>query len=66
VVEIAIAKLKKYKSPGSDEILAELIQVGGETLLPGIHKLINPTWNKEVGYHYQLHTKFHVISFTEG
>jgi hypothetical protein len=28
-VEIAIAKLKKYKSPGSDEILAELIQAGG-------------------------------------
>jgi hypothetical protein len=25
-VEIAIAKLKKYKLPGSDEILAELIQ----------------------------------------
>jgi hypothetical protein len=25
-VEIAIAKLKKYKSPGSDHILAELIQ----------------------------------------
>jgi hypothetical protein len=29
-VEIAIAKLKKYKSPGSEEILAELIQAGGE------------------------------------
>jgi hypothetical protein len=28
-VEIAIAKLKKYKSPGSDEIPAELIQAGG-------------------------------------
>jgi hypothetical protein len=27
--EIAIAKLKKYKSPGSDQILAELIQAGG-------------------------------------
>jgi hypothetical protein len=25
-VEIAIAKLRKYKSPGSDQILAELIQ----------------------------------------
>jgi hypothetical protein len=25
-VEIAIAKLKKYKSPGSDQILAELFQ----------------------------------------
>jgi hypothetical protein len=32
--EIAIAKLKKYKSPGSDQILAELIQAEGETLMP--------------------------------
>jgi hypothetical protein len=31
-VEIAIAKLKKFKLPGSDKILAELIQAGGETL----------------------------------
>jgi hypothetical protein len=31
-VEIAIAKLKKSKSPGSDQIPAELIQSGGETL----------------------------------
>jgi hypothetical protein len=40
-VEIAIAKLKKYKSPGSDEIPAELIQAGGDILLSAIHKLIN-------------------------
>jgi hypothetical protein len=46
-VEIAIAKLKKYKSPGSDQIPAELIQAGGETLLSTIHKLINSVWNKE-------------------
>jgi hypothetical protein len=46
-VEIAIAKLKKYKSPGSDQIPAELIQAGGEILLPEIHKLINSVWNKE-------------------
>jgi hypothetical protein len=32
-VKIAIAKLKKYKSPGSDQIPTELIQTGGETLL---------------------------------
>jgi hypothetical protein len=30
--KIAIAKLKKYKSPGSDQIPAELIQAGGEIL----------------------------------
>jgi hypothetical protein len=27
-VETAIAELKRYKSPGSDKILAELIQAG--------------------------------------
>jgi hypothetical protein len=32
-VEIAIAEMKKLKSPGSDNILAELIQAGGETLV---------------------------------
>jgi hypothetical protein len=46
-VEIATAKLKKYKSPGSDQIPAELIQTGGETLLSEIHKLVNSVWNKE-------------------
>jgi hypothetical protein len=46
-VEIAIAKLKKYKSPGSDQIMAELIQAGGEILLSVMHKLINSVWNKE-------------------
>jgi hypothetical protein len=45
-VEIAIAKLKKYKSPGS-EILAELIQAGGETSVFAIHRLINSIWYKE-------------------
>jgi hypothetical protein len=46
-VEIAIAKLKNYNSPGSDQIPAELIQAGGEVLLSAIHKLINSVWNKE-------------------
>jgi hypothetical protein len=46
-VEIAIAKLKKYKFPGSDEIPAELIQAEGEILLSAIDKLINLVWNKE-------------------
>jgi hypothetical protein len=32
-VIITIAKLKKYKSPGSDQIPTELIQAGGEMLL---------------------------------
>jgi hypothetical protein len=46
-VEISIAKLKKYKLPGSNQILAELIQAGGETLRSEIHKLMNSAWNKE-------------------
>jgi hypothetical protein len=41
-----IAKLKRCKSPGSDEIPAELIQAEGETLRSEIHKLIN-IWKKE-------------------
>jgi hypothetical protein len=44
-VEPAITRLRKYKSPGSDEIPAELIQPGGEILMYVIHKLIN-VWNK--------------------
>jgi hypothetical protein len=39
--------LKKYKLPGSDQIPAELIQAGGETLMSAIHGLINSIWNKE-------------------
>jgi hypothetical protein len=39
-VEIAVAKLKKYKSPGSDEILAELIRAGDEILRSESRKLI--------------------------
>jgi hypothetical protein len=35
------------KTPGSDQIPAELIQAGGETLVSVIHKLINSIWNKE-------------------
>jgi hypothetical protein len=46
-VEIAIGKMKRYKSPGVDEIPAELIQAGGETLRSEIHKLIRLIWNKE-------------------
>jgi hypothetical protein len=38
--EVAIGKLKIYKSPGVDQITAELIQAGGEILRSEIHKLI--------------------------
>jgi hypothetical protein len=46
-VEIAFAKLIKYKSPCSDQIPAELIQAEGEMLLSASHKLIDSVWNKE-------------------
>jgi hypothetical protein len=46
-VEIATAKLKKYKSPGSHQILPKLVQAGGKILLSAIHKLINSVWNKK-------------------
>jgi hypothetical protein len=45
-VEIAIAKLKRYKLSGSDQILAEVIQAGGETILSAIHKLLDSSWNE--------------------
>jgi hypothetical protein len=46
-VEIAIANLKTYKLPGSDEIPTELIQAGGKMLLSLIDSLIDSIWNKE-------------------
>jgi hypothetical protein len=46
-VEVAIGKLKRYKSPDADQIPAELIQAWAETLHSEIHKLIKLIWNKE-------------------
>jgi hypothetical protein len=46
-VEIAIGKLKKYKSLGPDQILARLFKAGGETLCSEIHQLIHSICNKE-------------------
>jgi hypothetical protein len=46
-VELAIEKLKSPKSPGSDQIPAELIKAGGWTIHCAIHKLIISIWNKE-------------------
>jgi hypothetical protein len=46
-VEMAIEKLKRHKSPGIDQIPAELIKAGGRTIRSEIHKFINSIWNKE-------------------
>jgi hypothetical protein len=45
--ELAIEKLKSHKSPGTDQIPAELIKAGGRTIRRAIHKLVISIWNKE-------------------
>ena len=46
-VELAINKLKSHKSPGIDEIPAELIKAEGGTICLEIHKLITSISKKE-------------------
>jgi hypothetical protein len=46
-VEVAIRKLKRYRSPRVHQILAEMIEAGVETLHSEIHKLIKLILNKE-------------------
>jgi hypothetical protein len=46
-VEMALEKLKRHKSPGVDQIPAELIKAGSRTVCCEIHKLINSVWSKE-------------------
>jgi len=46
-VELAIDKIKSHKSPGIDQIPAELIKAGGRTIYLEIHKLIISISKKE-------------------
>ena len=46
-VELAIDKLKSHKSPGNDQIPAEMIKAGVRTIYLEIHKLISSIWKKE-------------------
>jgi hypothetical protein len=46
-IELAIEKLKRHKSPGIDQIPAEMIKAGARTISCEIHKLIIYIWNKE-------------------
>ena len=46
-VEMAIDKLKRHKSPGIEQIPAEIIKAGVRTIHSEIHKLTNFIWNKE-------------------
>jgi hypothetical protein len=45
-VETAVEELKSHKSSGIDQILAELIKIGGRKICFETHKLIS-IWNKE-------------------
>jgi len=46
-VEKAIKKLKRSKSPGIDQISAELIKAGCRAIRSEIHKLVNSIRRKE-------------------
>ena len=43
-VEIAVASLKKGKSAGDDNIPAELVQAGGETMIDVLTEICNRIW----------------------
>jgi len=45
--QLAIDKLKSHKSPGTDQIPAELIKAGGRTICVEIHKLITSICKKD-------------------
>ena len=45
--EFAIEKLKNHKSPGINQIPAELIKAGGRTMRSAIHELVISNWNRE-------------------
>jgi len=45
--ELAIDKLKSHKSPGIDQIPAELIKAMSRTIRYEIHEVTISIWNKE-------------------
>jgi hypothetical protein len=46
-VEMAIQKLKNYKSPGTDNIPVGLFKYGGNELVKHLHTIIKDIWQKE-------------------
>jgi len=46
-VEIAIEKLRRYKSAGIDHNQAEIIKARGRIISSEINKLLNPIWYRE-------------------
>jgi len=47
VVKMGTEKLKRHKSPGIEQIPAELIKSEARTICTEIHKLLISIWNKE-------------------
>ena len=45
--EMVIEEVKRHKSPGTDQIPAELIKTRGRKIRPEIHKHVNSAWNEE-------------------
>jgi hypothetical protein len=45
--EMAVVGLNRHKSPGIDQIPAEVITAGSRIICFEIYKLINSIWNKE-------------------
>jgi hypothetical protein len=44
---MAIEKLKRNKSPATDQLPPELMKAGGRSIHSEIHNLTNSIWNKE-------------------
>jgi exonuclease III/ribosomal protein S28E/S33 len=46
-VELAVNRLKNNKSPGADELPAELFKTGNKALIESLHAIIAQTWENE-------------------
>jgi hypothetical protein len=46
-VKMASEKPERHKSPGTDQIPAEIITARGKTICSEMHYLINSIWNKD-------------------
>ena len=44
----ALEQLKDGKAPGTCGVYAEMLKVGGESALKGLHRLICSVWNSAV------------------
>jgi hypothetical protein len=44
---VAVKNVRRHKSPGINQIAAELIKAADRTIRSEIHKFISSIWNKE-------------------